>query len=60
MYDNSLVVWNPGPRVEKRFQGFMPGDEKTMLCLEAANPAGADIILKPDGSHKLTTVIFPG
>ena len=34
---DSIVIWNPGPGVERRFPGFAPGDERTMVCVEAAN-----------------------
>jgi len=54
---HSIVVWNPGPGVEKAFPGFAAGDEKTMVCVEAANPAPDMIILQPGTSHRLGTTI---
>ncbi|MDD5729467.1 MAG: D-hexose-6-phosphate mutarotase [Victivallales bacterium] len=54
---NSIVVWNPGQETGRRFPMFIPGDERTLLCVEAANPAGCDIRLHPGESHFLATEI---
>ena len=53
----TIVIWNPGPGVENQFPGFACGDERTMLCVEAAVPAGEDIVLLPGEKHELSTII---
>jgi D-hexose-6-phosphate mutarotase len=35
---SSIVVWNPGEGVQDKFPGFAPGDEKTFVCVENAQP----------------------
>lgn len=54
---NSIVVWNPGPEAAEKFPGFASKEGQNMLCVEAVNPRGCEINLKPGSSHMLSTVI---
>ena len=44
-----------GPGVEKRFSGFAVGDERTMVCVEAANTD--EMKLAAGETRFLTTVV---
>jgi len=54
----TLVVWNPGEELTKRMPDL--SDHKTMLCLESANALKDEVLLQPNKSHRLTSIITQG
>jgi len=51
----TLVVWNPGEALAKKMPDL--SDHKTMLCLESANALKNEVLIQPNESHTLTSII---
>ncbi|MCG9696815.1 D-hexose-6-phosphate mutarotase [Shewanella sp. Isolate11] len=54
---HSAVLWNPWIDKSKWLSRFNDDDYLTMVCLEAANVLEDQVILEPNGQHRLTTII---
>ena len=52
---NTVVVWNPGAFFKEHFADL--SDYKTMLCLESANALKDEVMLHPNETHVLKSII---
>ena len=52
--NGKLVVWNPGPVEEGRFENLAPDDWKSFVCVEPATLFREDAVeIKPGESREL-------
>ena len=51
----TVVIWNPGEALAAKMPDL--SDHKTMLCIESANTLDDELLIQPNDTHKLTTVI---
>ncbi len=51
----TVVVWNPGETLAKKMADL--SDHSRMLCVESANALDDAPLIKPNETHRLTTVI---
>ena len=51
----TVVIWNPGEALAKKMPDL--SDHKRMLCVESANALEDAPLIKPNESHRLTTII---
>lgn len=52
----TVVIWNPAEELAAKMPDL--SDHKTMLCIESANALDEALIIQPNDTHKLTTIIF--
>lgn len=51
----TVVIWNPGNVLAHKMPDL--SDHKSMLCVESANALDDALLIQPNDSHRLTTVI---
>lgn len=54
----TVVIWNPAEALAAKMPDL--SDHKTMVCIESANTLEDELLIQPNESHSLRTIIFQG